>query len=89
MIYPFRDSISRLNTYISDIIRIFGGIPVKSGLSSVLFQGCTVRDNDITWNVSENWRLVQRTLLVEHGFQFFCDGKKCCKAAHFQVIFFR
>ena len=47
MIVPFKDFISCLNPYISDIIIIFGGMKLKSGVSSVLFQVCAIRANDI------------------------------------------
>ena len=47
MIYPFKDSISRFNTFISDIKRICGGVPVNLGVSSLLFQGWDICVNEI------------------------------------------
>ena len=44
---PFRDLISRFNHSIYDIRIIFAGIPVKSGVPSVLFQGWAIRTSDI------------------------------------------
>ena len=42
----------------------------------------------ITWNVSKNWICMQRTVLVEQGFQFFGIEQNFCKAENSQVIIF-
>ena len=47
IIFPFRDSTSRLNPYISDIRRICGGMTVNSEVLYVLFQGWAICYNDI------------------------------------------
>ena len=47
VIFLFGDSISRFNPSISDIRRIYGGMPVNSGVSSVLFKGWAIHANYI------------------------------------------
>ena len=47
MVVTFRDSISRFIPYIYDIRRVCGGMPVKSGVSFLIFQGWDICANRI------------------------------------------
>ena len=89
IIVPFRDSISCINPSISVIRRIWGGMPVNSGVFSVLFQVWYIHANDI---ISLGMSLKIRDAPKGHfswSMAFNLSWwKKCCEAENCQVICF-
>ena len=88
MIAQFKELISNYNTFIYDIIIICGGMPLNSGVSSVLFQVWAIRDNYIiALGMSLKFGDARREHLSWSMDFICCYVTNCYEGAHCQVIF--